>query len=185
MTKDRPALTAQQRQICVSRLPEALRAAVMDVPLTGFDVYREGVQTEELCHPLTKEQLAQIRACTSFTRREMEVIPVPADGDALVFRIRHDVAGYDADGNAVAVQAEGVLGVTCCLRGGGIVAITDAFPCRMLADGRVKQPGWLAHRMRRWLRRRNRVSVGETAGEILLELLGAVVELALEALFDG
>lgn len=36
-----------------------------------------------------------------------------------------------------------------------------------------------------WLRKRNRVSVGETAGEILLELLGAVFELVLEAVFDG
>lgn len=189
MAKSQPTLTAQQRQDCASRLPDAFRAAVMDVSLTGLDICREGVQSGELCYPLSKEQVAQLRACTRFTRRVMEVVQLPDDGGALLFRIRYDVAGYDADGNAIAVQAEGVLGVHCSCRGGGefreVIVITDVFPCRLTEDGRVKQPGWLAHRMRRWLRKRNRVSIGETAGEILLEVLGAALELVLEALFDG
>lgn len=189
MAKQIASLTAQQAADYAARLPDAIRAAVMGVSLTGLDVCRENVQTEELCHPLTKEQITQLRACTSFTRRDMEVVPVHDDGNAQVFRVRYDMSGYDADGNAVAVLAEGALGVTCCCRGGGefrqVIAITDAFPCRLMEDGSVKQPGWLARRMRRWLRKRNRVSMSETTGEVLLELLGAVVELALESLFDG
>lgn len=189
MAKSQLTLTAQQRRDCTSRLPEAFRAAVMDVSLTGLDICREGVQSGELCYPLSKEQVAQLRACTRFTRRVMETVQLADDGGALLFRVRYDVAGYDADGNAIAVQAEGVLGVHCACRGGGefrdVIVITDVFPCRLTEEGRVKQPGWLAHRMRRWLRKRNRVSIGETAGEILLEVLGAALELALEALFDG
>lgn len=189
MAKQITTLTAQQRQDCAARLPEAIRAAVMGISLTGLDVCREGVQTEELCHPLTKEQLAKLRTCASFSRRDMEVVHVPGDGEALLFRVSYDVSGYDADGNAVIVRGEGALGVTCACRGGGafreVIAITDAFPCWLREDGSVKQPGWLARRMHRWLRKRNRVSAGETAGELLLEVLGAVLELALEALFDG
>lgn len=189
MAKQQPTLTAQQEADCVSRLPEAIRAAVMGISLTGLDVCREGVQTEELCHPLTKEQIARLRTCTSFIRRDMEVVHVPGDGNALIFRVRYDVSGYDADGNPVIVRGEGALGVHCVCRGGGafreVIAITDAFPCWLREDGSVRQPGWLVQRMRRWLRKRERVSMGETAGELLLEVLGAVLELALEALFDG
>lgn len=189
MAKQTTTLTAQQRQECASRLPEAIRAAVMGISLTGFDICREGVQSGELCYPLSKEQVAQLRACTRFTRRDLEVVHVPGDGEALLFRVSYDVSGYDADGNAVIIRGEGALGVHCTCRGGGefreVIVITDVFPCRLMEDGRVKQPGLLANRMRRWLRKRNRVSVGETAGEILLEALGAMFELVLEALFDG
>lgn len=189
MAKQQPSLTAQQRQECASRLPEAIRAALMGISLTGFDVCREGVHPEELCHPLTKEQLTRLHTCTGFTRRDMEVVHVPGDGEALLFRVCYDMSGYDADGNPVIIRGEGALGVHCACRGGGefreVIAITDAFPCWLQEDGSVKQPGWLVRRMRRWLRKRERVSAGETAGEILLEVLGAVLELALEALFDG
>lgn len=189
MAKKAVNLTGQQGADCISRLPEAFRAAVMDISLTGLDVCREGVQTGELCHPLTKEQLAQIRACTGFTRQEMEAVHVPDDGDAFLFRVRYDVAGYDADGNAITVQAEGALGVTCCCRGGGefreVIAITDAFPCQLREDGRVKKPGFLARRMRRWLRKKNREGVGEMVGELILEVLGALLEILLDAVFDG
>ena len=196
MTKKQPPLTSQQRQDCAACLPEAIRAAVMGVSLTGLDVALTGVQPEELCHPLTAEQLRQIRACASYTRREMDIRHIPGvweDEGMLIFRVGYDIAGYDADGNAFAVQAEGAVGLRCAVHGGGyfrqVLTISDVERCTLLPEGGVRRPGRLKRSLRRWLRRRNRASIGETAGELLLEVLGealgAVVEIVLEVFSDG
>lgn len=175
------------------RMPQVLLAAATGRSLTGLDVVLQGVAPEELCHPLTKEQLHAVRSCTSFSRQDVEVTPVPngreeAEG-LLTFRVQYAIDGFDADGNAVSVHAEGVIGLLCELQGGApyreVVAIRDVEHCRLTASGRVKRPGWLERRLRRWLRQKRGESMGEIVGEGLLEVLGLLLEFALEAIFDG
>ena len=182
-------LTTNQAQQCARRLPEAFRAAMEDRSLTGLNICLEGVEPGQICHPLREEQLGAIRSCVSFARRESLAEPVTAlnspEKGLLVFRVRYDVAGWDADGNAVEVQEEGALALTCALRGDERLCILEAEPWRLLEDGSVKRPGWLERRLRRWQRRTRRDGVAETLGEGLPELLGAVVEFLLESLFDG
>lgn len=190
MTDNSP-LPADRIKTWAARLPEILRAAVMDVSLTGLDVSLEGVKPEELCHPLTKAQLADIRRCVSFTRQEAEAVPVPGAGtdEVHLFRVRYDMAGFDADGNAVCVQAEGAVGLRCGVRGGGefrqVLTISDAEACSLRPDGSVKRPGWLKRRLRRWLRRKGREGFGDSIWELLGEVLEFAVEFLLEVIFDG
>ena len=173
------------------RMPQVLLAAATGRSLTGLDVILQGVAPEELCHPLTKEQLAQIRTCTSFTRQEVQAVQLPHAGDTglQVFRVHYDIAGCDADGNAVSVTEDGAVGLACGGIGDGffrhMLAISDVECCRLNDDGSVQRPGWLERRLRRWLRRKRRQGIGETVGEGLLEALGAVLEVVLEAVFDG
>lgn len=175
----------------VARVPEILRAALAGRSLTGLDVALEGVQPEELCHPLTKEQIAQIRACASFTRQETEVVHLPGAGSEAVqiFCVRYDVAGFDADGNAVSVQAEGAVGLRCGVRGGGdfrqMLTISDVEFCTLLPGGGVKRPGWFRQRLRRWLRKKGREGMGDSVWSLLGEVAEAALELLLEAIFDG
>lgn len=191
MAKQELNLQAIQGSDIADRLPGVLRAAVMGVSLTGFDICLQGVQPEELCHPLTKEQIAQLRACASFTRQETEVVYLPGAGpeDVPVFRVRYDMAGFDADGNAVSVQAEDAVGLRCGVRGGGdfrpVLTITDVEQCTLLPGGGVQRPGRLVQRLRRWLRKRGRDGAGESGWMLLGEAAEAVLEFLLEAIFDG
>lgn len=187
------ALTPQQLHSCAARMTEVIRAALEGRSLTGLDVALTGVEAEELCHPLTKEQIGQIRACVHQTRQTVEAEYIPDDraeaAGVVLFRVRYDLAGYDADGNAVDVAAEGAIGVGCRWQGGAfgheVMAIVDVERCKLLEDGTVKRPGWLERRLRRSAREVRRDHHAGTVGEFLLEALGAVVEFLLEALFDG
>jgi len=180
-------------QLPAERMQQVLRCALLDRSLTGLDVCLVGMVPAELCYPLTKEQLHAVRSCTSFSRQDVEVTPVPngreeAEG-LLTFCAQYAIDGFDTDGNAVSVHAEGVIGLLCELQGGApyreVVAIRDVEHCRLTASGRVKRPGWLERRLRRWLRKKRGESMGELVGEGLLEVLGLLLEFALEAIFDG
>lgn len=179
-----------QREYAV-RVPEILRAALAGRSLTGLDVALEGVQPEELCHPLTKAQIAQIRACASFTRQETEAVHLPGagSGEVQIFRVRYDMAGFDADGNVVCVQEEGAIGLRCGVRGGGnfrqVLTISDVECCTLLPGGGLQRPGWLAQRLRRRLRKKGREGVGEGVWSLLGEVAEVALELLLEAIFDG
>lgn len=188
------ALTQQQLHCCaVRRMTEVIRAALAGCSLTGLDVALTGVEPEELCHPLTKEQIGQIRACVSQTRQTVEAEYIPderAEATGVVlFHVRYDVAGYDADGNAVDVAAEGAIGVGFRWQGGAfgheVMAILDVERCKLMEDGTVKRPGWLERRLRRSAREARRDHHAGTVGEFLLEALGAVVEFVLDLIFDG
>ena len=192
MTKDHPLTTGQAREIA-GRMPQLLRAALYGQSPMGLNVCLSGVQLEELCHPLTVQQVEAVRRCVSFTRRDMEVTHLPNAGDAqeglLTFRVRYDLSGFDADGNAVEVQADGAIGLVCRMEGGAeaqeLVTIRDVERCRLTEAGAVKRPGGLERRLRRWAREDRRKGTAETIGEFVVEALGAVAEIVLEAIFDG
>lgn len=190
--KDIIPLTAEQIKTFAARMPEILRAVLADRSLTGLNVSLAGVKPEELCHPLTAKQLTALRACVSMTRQEVEVVHLPdpwmAQDGLMFFRVRYDLAGYDADGNAVSAQEEGVIGLACSPIDPDVMKISDVEHCRLRADGSVKRPGSLERRMRRWLRRKRREGMAGV-GDGLLEVLGCVLEfvfeVVLEAVFDG
>ena len=192
MTKDHPLTTDQAREIA-GRMPQLLRAALYGQSPMGLNVCLSGVQLEELCHPLTEQQVEAVRRCVSFTRQEMEVTHLPNAWDAqeglLTFRVRYDLSGFDADGNAVEVQADGAIGLVCRMQGGAeaqeLVTIRDVERCRLTEAGAVKRPGGLERRLRRWAREDRRKGKAETIGEFVVEALGAVAEIVLEAIFDG
>ena len=123
----------------------------------------------------------------------MEVTHLPNAWDAqeglLTFRVRYDLSGFDADGNAVEVQADGAIGLVCRMEGGAeaqeLVTIRDVERCRLTEAGAVKRPGGLERRLRRWAREDRRKGKAETIGEFVVEALGAVAEIVLEAIFDG
>lgn len=192
MTKDHP-LTTDQARVIAGRMPQLLRAALYGQSPMGLNVCLSGVQLEELCHPLTVQQVEAVRRCVSFTRRDMEVTHLPNAWDAqeglLTFRVRYDLSGFDADGNAVEVQADGAIGLVCRMEGGAekqaLVTIRDVERCRLTEAGAVKRPGGLERRLRRWAREDRRRGKAETIGEFVVEALGAVAEIVLEAIFDG
>ena len=196
MTMDHPLTTGQAREIA-GRLPQLLCAALYGQSPMGLNVCLSGVQLEELCHPLTVQQVEAVRRCVSFTRRDMEVTHLPNAWDAqeglLTFRVRYDLSGFDADGNAVEVQADGAIGLVCRMEGGAeaqeLVTIRDVERCRLTEAGAVKRPGGLERRLRRWAREDHRRGKAETIGEVVVEFvveaLGAVAEIVLEAFFDG
>ena len=192
MTKDHPLTTDQAREIA-GRMPQLLRAALYGQSPMGLNVCLSGVQLEELCHPLTVQQVEAVRRCVSFTRRDMEVTHLPNAWDAqeglLTFRVRYDLSGFDADGNAVEIQADGAIGLVCRMEGGAekqtLVTIRDVERCRLTEAGAVKRPGGLERRLRRWAREDRRKGKAETIGEFVVEALGAVAEIVLEAIFDG
>lgn len=191
MTDNIP-LTAAQIQTFAARMPEILRAVLADQSLTGLKVSLAGVQPEELCHPLTAKQLTALRACVSLTRQGVTVEhlydPWKAQEGLLFFRVRYDLVGYDADGNAVSAQEEGVIGLECSGIDPDVMRISDVEHCRLRDDGTVKRPGWLKRRMRRWLRKKRRdgmASVGDGFFEVLGCVLEFVFEVVLEAIFDG
>lgn len=183
-------LTTQQMQTIAEKMPEIIRAALRDVSLTGLDVTLVRVKAAELCHPLTEEQTAAIRRMVTCSRDSLTVEYLPAawDEGLLTFRVSYDFAGYDADGNAIDVQAEGALGLDCEMQGGGsfreMIAIRDVIPLRLREDGTVRTPGKQARSMR--LRKRKRDCDGKD-GIIgtRLDILGAVLEIVLEVFFDG
>jgi hypothetical protein len=192
MTKDHPLTTDQAREIA-GRMPQLLRAALYGQSPMGLNVCLSGVQLEELCHPLTVQQVEAVRRCVSFTRRDMEVTHLPNAWDAqeglLTFRVRYDLSGFDADGNAVEVQTDGAIGLVCRMEGGAekqaLVTIRDVERCRLTEAGAVNRPGGLERRLRRWAREDRRKGKAETIGEFVVEALGAVAEIVLEAIFDG
>lgn len=196
MTKDHPLTTGQAREIA-GRMPQLLCAALYGQSPMGLNVCLSGVQLEELCHPLTEQQVEAVRRCVSFTRRDMEVTHLPNAWDAqeglLTFRVRYDLSGFDADGNAVEVQADGAIGLVCRMEGGAeeqeLVTIRDVERCRLTEAGAVKRPGGLERRLRCWAREDRRRGKAETIGEVVVEFvveaLGAVAEFVLEAIFDG
>ena len=192
MTKDHPLTTGQAREIA-GRMPQLLCAALYGQSPMGLNVCLSGVQLEELCHPLTVQQVEAVRRCVSFTRRDMEVTHLPNAWDAqeglLTFRVRYDLSGFDADGNAVEVQADGAIGLVCRMEGGAekqaLVTIRDVERCRLTEAGAVKRPGGLERSLRRWAREDRRKGKAETIGEFVVEALGAVAEIVLEAIFDG
>jgi hypothetical protein len=157
-----------------------------------MNVSLAGVKPEELCYPLTTKQMVALRACTTISRQEVEAGHLPdawlAQDGLLLFRVRYDLAGYDADGNAVFAQDESVIGLACSVIDPGTMKITDVEHCRLRDDGTVKRPGWLKRRMRRWLRRKRRDGLADV-GDGFLEVLGCmlefVFEFVLEAIFDG
>ena len=189
---DQIPLTAEQIETFAERMPEILRAALMGRSLTGMNVSLAGVKPEELCHPLTTKQMVALRACTTMSQQEVEAGHLPdawlAQDGLLLFRVRYDLAGYDADGNAVFAQDESVIGLACSVIDPGTMKITDVEHCRLRDDGTVKRPGWLKRRMRRWLRRKRRDGLADV-GDGFLEVLGCmlefVFEFVLEAIFDG
>lgn len=192
MTKDHPLTTDQAREIA-GRMPQLLCAALYGQSPMGLDVCLSGVQLEELCHPLTVQQVEAARRCVSFTRQEMQVTHLPNAWDAqeglLTFRVRYDLSGFDADGNAVEVQADGAIGLVCRMEGGAeaqeLETIRDVERCRLTEAGAVKRPGGLERRLRRWAREDRRKGKAETIGEFVVEALGAVAEIVLEVIFDG
>ncbi len=196
MTMDHPLTTGQAREIA-GRMPQLLCAALYGQSPMGLNVCLSGVQLEELCHPLTVQQVEAVRRCVSFTRRDMEVTHLPNAWDAqeglLTFRVRYDLSGFDADGNAVEVQADGAIGLVCRMEGGAaaqeLVTIRDVERCRLTEAGAVKRPGGLERRLRRWAREDRRRGKAETIGEVVVEFvvegLGAVAEIVLEVIFDG
>lgn len=186
--KDKMMLTEGQLQEAASRMSEVFRAAMLGKSLTGYDVCLSGVAPEELCHPLTQEQLTAIRRCTAFARQEVEAVCCPNAWDEQeglrIFRVRYAVDGNDADGNAVSVEAESAVGLLCGRTGGEsreMLNIRDVEPCLLQPDGSVQRQGWLQRSLRRWLRRKRREGISEGA----LSLLGDVVEFVLEVIFDG
>lgn len=186
--KNQPMLTEDQLREAASRMPEVFRAAMLGKSLTGYDVCLSGVAPEELCHPLTQEQLTAIRRCTRFTRQEVEAVCCPNiwnEQEGLrTFRVRYAVDGNDADGNAVSVEAEGAVGLLCGSIGSEsreMLNIRDVEPCLLQPDGSVRRQGWLQRSLRRWLRGKRREGVSEGAAN----LLGEVVEFVLEVIFDG
>ncbi|MBQ7849332.1 MAG: hypothetical protein IJ343_06365 [Clostridia bacterium] len=72
--KDQLTLMEAQLQEAASRMSEVFRAAMLGKSLTGYDVCLSGVAPEELCHPLTQEQLAAIRSCFRFIRQEVVAV---------------------------------------------------------------------------------------------------------------
>lgn len=189
---DQIPLTAEQIKTFAERMPEILRTALADRSLTGLNVSLAGVKPEELCHPLTAKQLTALRTCTTMSRQAVEAEHLSdawlAQEGLLFFRVRYDLAGYDADGNAVSAQDEGVLGLACSVIDPDTMKITDVEHCRLRDDGTVKRPGWMKRRMRRWLRRKRRNGLADV-GDGFLEVLGCVLEfvfeVVLEAIFDG
>lgn len=186
-------LSDSQAQAYAEKMPQVLQAALEDRSLTGLDVALTGVKPEELCFPLTAQQLAAIRACVSLSRKELEVVRIP-DSRAerrgvLLLRVRYDYAGNDADGNAVCVLEEGAIGLLCGSRGGdgfrSVMSISDVEKCSLTADGGAHRPGWLKRTLRRWLRRKGREGIGDTALELAGDLLEFAVEFVLEVVFDG
>lgn len=186
--KDKIMLTEGQLQEAASRMSEVFRAAMLGKSLTGYDVCLSGVAPEELCHPLTQEQLTAIRSCTRFARREVSAVCCPDawnEQEGLrTFRVRYAVDGNDADGNAVSVEAEGAVGLLCGCIGGELretLNIRDVEPCLLQPDGSARRQGWLQRSLRRWLRGKRREGISEGA----VNLLGEVVEFVLEVIFDG
>lgn len=190
--KDMIPLTAEQIKTFAERMPEILRAALADQSLTGLNVSLAGVKPEELCHPLTAKQLAALLACTTMSRQTVEAEHLPdawlSQEGLMLFRVRYDLAGYDADGNAVSAQDESVIGLACSAIDPDTIKIADVEHCRLRDDGTVKRPGWLKRRMRRWLRHKRRDGLADV-GDGFLEVLGCVLEfvfeVVVEAIFDG
>jgi hypothetical protein len=89
----------------------------------------------------------------------------------------------------VEVQADGAIGLVCRMEGGAekqtLVTIRDVERCCLTEAGAVKRPGGLERRLRRWAREDRRKGKAETIGEFVVEALGAVAEIVLEAIFDG
>ena len=191
MEAQQKALTAAQVKSFAERLPAAIRYAVEDRSLTGLDVTLEDVAAEELCHPLTQEQLRAIRSCTAFTRREAEIVCVPdqaSESSGLMkCRVRYAYAGFDTDGNAVDVQAEGALALLCEARSMGDRAwlvIHGFTPLKLAEDGSIRVPGGLEARMAGWLRKRRRHE-GSGFWHGVGTVLEVVVELVLDVVFDN
>lgn len=184
-------LTAAQVKSFAERLPEAIRYAVEDRSLTGLDVTLEDVVAEELCHPLTEEQLRAIRSCISFSRREAEIVCVPdqaSESSGLMkCRVRYAYAGFDTDGNAVDVQAEGALALLCearCVGDRGWLVINGFTPLKLAEDGSIRTPGGLEARMSGWLRkRRSREGSGFWHG--VGTVVETIVEIVLDVIFDN
>lgn len=128
--KDKIMLTEGQLQEAASRMSEVFRAAMLGKSLTGYDVCLSGVAPEELCHPLTQEQLTAIRSCIRFTRQEVAA-----------------VCCTDAWN-----EQEGAVGLLCGCIGGELretLNIRDVEPCLLQPDGSARRQGWLQRSLRR------------------------------------
>ncbi len=192
MSELTPKLSREQVEDFARRMPEVIRAALENRSLTGLDVSLVRVRFAELCYPLTQEQVQRVRILRTFTRKDVDVVHLPNSWDEqdglLTFRVRYDMAGYDADGNAVTVQEEGVIGLLCgSFTGSGedrTMFISDVEKCTMNKDGSVRRPGLMQRRMSLVRRRREQNGRGGTIGEVVWGVLEVVFEIVVDIFSD-
>lgn len=180
-------LTTGQEQLIVSRAQQIFAAAVKDESIADMDVTLVGVQLRELCHPLTDADLREIRRPERAARVDVAHCSGESDPETglLAFRVEYGFTGNDgAD-----ARREALLGLTCSILessdGRETIAIHDVAPFHCKADGTYKRPGKLARGLSLRKRERRRSGKGDSAGWILLDILGEVLEIVLDMIFDG
>ena len=180
-------LTTGQEQLIVSKAQQIFAAVVKDESIADMDVTLVGVQLRELCHPLTDADLREIRRPEQAVRVDAAHCSGESDPETglLAFRVGYGFTGNDgAD-----VHREALLGLTCSILEGSdgreTIAIHDVVPFHCKADGTYKRPGKLARGVSLRKRERRRSGKGDAAGWILLDILGGVLEIVLDMIFDG